>query len=56
MIQKKKIRKLFDVPNSFFGLLPGRVTYIFNKNRKLLKTINSQIDINSHIRIAKKNY
>ena len=51
---EKKIRKLFDVPNNFFGLLPGRVTYIFNKNGKLLKTINSQIDINSHIRIAKK--
>ena len=51
---KKKVRKLFGVPKSFFGLLPGRVTYIFDQNRKLLKIINSQFDINSHITISKK--
>jgi len=51
---KKKVRKLFGVPKSFFGLLPGRVTYIFDPNRKLLKIINSQFDINSHITISKK--
>jgi len=51
---KKKVIKLFGVPKSFFGLLPGRVTYIFDPNRKLLKIINSQFDINSHITISKK--
>ena len=51
---KKNVTKLFGVPKSFFGLLPGRVTYIFNSNRKLLKIINSQFDINSHITISKK--
>ena len=51
---KKKVRKLFGVPKSFFGLLPGRVTYIFDPNRKLLKIINSQFNINSHITISKK--
>ncbi len=51
---KKKVRNLFGVPKSFFGLLPGRVTYIFDPNRKLLKIINSQFDINSHITISKK--
>lgn len=51
---KKNVRKLFGVPKSFFGLLPGRVTYIFDPNRKLLKIINSQFDINSHITISKK--
>ena len=51
---KKKVRKLFGVPKNFFGLLPGRVTYIFNPNGKLLKIINSQFDINSHITISKK--
>jgi peroxiredoxin Q/BCP len=51
---KKKVRKLFGVPKSFFGLLPGRVTYIFDPNRKLLKIINLQFDINSHITISKK--
>ncbi|CAM4109197.1 peroxiredoxin [Flavobacterium sinopsychrotolerans] len=28
----KKIRKLFGVPTGMFGLLPGRVTYITDKN------------------------
>lgn len=51
---KKKVRKLFGVPKNFFGLLPGRVTYIFDPNRKLLKIINLQFDINSHITISKK--
>jgi peroxiredoxin Q/BCP len=51
---KKKVRKLFGVPKSFFGLLPGRVTYIFDPNRKLLKIINLQFDINSHTTISKK--
>ena len=51
---KKKVRKLFGVPKSFFGLLPGRVTYIFDTNRKLLKIINLQFDINSHITISKQ--
>ena len=51
---KKKVRKLFGVPKSFFGLLPGRVTYIFDPNRKLLKIINLQFDINSHITISKQ--
>jgi|TARA_B110000914_G_scaffold222938_1_gene237398 peroxiredoxin Q/BCP len=51
---KKNARKLFGVPKSFFGLLPGRVTYVFNRNRKLLKIINSQLDINIHIKVSKK--
>ena len=28
----KEIRKLFDVPVGMFGLLPGRVTYVIDKN------------------------
>lgn len=28
----KAIRKLFGVPSSLLGLLPGRVTYLVNKN------------------------
>lgn len=28
----KKIRKLFGVPDGMFGLLPGRVTYVTDKN------------------------
>jgi peroxiredoxin Q/BCP len=28
----KKIQKLFGVPTAIFGLLPGRVTYVVDKN------------------------
>ena len=28
----KKIRRLFGVPSGMFGLLPGRVTYVTDKN------------------------
>jgi len=44
-----KIRKLFDVPTNFFGLLPGRVTYIVNKSGKVVFIFNSQIQAEKHI-------
>ena len=44
-----KVEKLFGVPRSFFGLLPGRVTYIFNEKNLLIETINSQTQINKHL-------
>ena len=37
----KKIRNLFGVPSHFFGLLPGRVTYIVNKEGKIMTVFNS---------------
>ena len=44
-----KVKKLFGVTRSMFGLLPGRVTYIFNQEAILLKIINSQINIYEHL-------
>ena len=44
-----KVKKLFGVQRSMFGLLPGRVTYIFNQEAILLKIINSQINIYEHL-------
>ncbi len=44
-----KIRKLFGVPTSFFGLLPGRVTYIVNKEGKVVFIFNSQLNAEKHI-------
>jgi peroxiredoxin Q/BCP len=32
----KKLRKLFGVPNVLFGLIPGRVTYVFDANGKCI--------------------
>lgn len=44
-----KVRKKFGVPRSILGLLPGRVTYIFNKEGKLVHQFNSQLNTKKHI-------
>lgn len=44
-----KTRKLFGVPRSMFGLLPGRVTYVFNKKGKLIHQFSSLIKAEKHI-------
>lgn len=37
----KKIKTLFGVPSSFFGLLPGRVTYVIDKEGLIAMIFNS---------------
>jgi thioredoxin-dependent peroxiredoxin len=37
----KKIRKLFDVPSGLFGLIPGRVTYVADKQGKIVLIFDS---------------
>ncbi len=49
-----KIRKLFNVPTSLFGLLPGRVTYIFDENSTLIGVFNSQLNPLGHVKEALK--
>ena len=44
----KKLRKLFEVPNDLFGLLPGRVTYVINKEG-VLEYIFDSMTAKSHI-------
>lgn len=44
-----KVRKQFGVPTSFFGLLPGRVTYVINKEGKVIHTFNSQLNAEKHV-------
>ena len=44
-----KVRKLFGVPGNLFGLLPGRVTYVINKEGKVVYMFNSQSQIEKHI-------
>ncbi len=46
---KNKVRKLFGVPSSLMGLLPGRVTYIINKNGIIAHIFNSQFGAEKHI-------
>ena len=49
-----KVRKSFGVPANLFGLLPGRVTYIINKNGKVADIFNSQTKVNQHVENALK--
>lgn len=47
-----KIRKAFGVPTNFFGLLPGRVTYIIDKNGKVVDIFDSQTQVREHVKHA----
>lgn len=37
----KKLRKLFGVPNDLLGLIPGRVTYVINREGVIQLVFNS---------------
>lgn len=37
----KKIQKLFGVPKALFGILPGRVTYVADKNGLIIMVFNN---------------
>lgn len=45
-----KIRKQFNVPSTLFGLIPGRVTYIIDREGIIRHSFNSQFRPTSHIR------
>ena len=47
----KKARKAFGVKSSLLGLLPGRETFVFNKERELIYKFNS-INSERHIEEA----
>jgi len=49
---QKKVRQLFGVPRSLFGLLPGRVTYVVDLNGKIAGIFNSQTNPVGHIKEA----
>ena len=47
--EENKVRKLFGVPTNLFGLIDGRVTYVVNKQGKVIHIFNSQIQAEKHI-------
>ena len=47
-----KVRKLFGVPSNLFGLISGRVTYVVNKDGKVVFMFNSQIEAEKHVEEA----
>jgi peroxiredoxin Q/BCP len=53
----KKLRKLFGVPNDLFGLIPGRVTYVVNKNgivEMVFNSMSGKIHIEKALEILRK--
>jgi peroxiredoxin Q/BCP len=51
--ENKALRKLFQVPNTLF-ILPGRVTFIIDKEGIVRKVINEMINTEKHIQDALK--
>ena len=49
---QKKVRQQFGVPQSLFGLIPGRVTYIVGLDEKVAGIFNSQTNPVGHINEA----
>jgi peroxiredoxin Q/BCP len=48
-----KVRKLFGVPATLF-ILPGRVTYVIDKEGIVRHIFDSQLDFNAHVEEALK--
>ncbi len=49
---KNEVRKLFGVPKSMLGLIPGRVTYVIDENGIIIHIFNSQFGAEKHIKEA----
>lgn len=49
-----KLRKKAGIQASFFGLVPGRVTFVVGKNKVVEDLTNSQLDFIAHIKNAIK--
>jgi peroxiredoxin Q/BCP len=47
-----ELRKLLGVPSGLFGLLPGRVTYVFDQEGRLIKEFKSQLSPGQHVKEA----
>lgn len=45
-----KIRKRFGVPSDLLGLLPGRVTYVIDKQGIVKSIFNSQFNAKKHVK------
>lgn len=55
--QDKTIRRLFGVPNDFLGLIPGRATYIANKEgiiQLIFNSMSGKIHIKNALATLKK--
>jgi len=56
--EAKKLQQLFGVKKDLFGLIPGRVTYVADKNgivQMVFSSMSSQIHITKALALLKKN-
>jgi peroxiredoxin Q/BCP len=44
-----QLRKQFGVPADLFGLIPGRVTYVFDKQGICVRVFNAQLQAEKHM-------
>ncbi len=44
-----QLRKLYGVPGAAFGLLPGRVTYVIDKEGVVRHVFNSMMNFKAHV-------
>ncbi len=51
---KREAEKAFKVPRNLFGLLPGRVTFVFNKEGILVHSFESALNATKHIKESLK--
>jgi thioredoxin-dependent peroxiredoxin len=52
--ERGKVRKLYGVPNTF-GVLPGRVTYVIDKEGIIQHIFSSQVKTSKHVEEALKS-
>ena len=46
------LRRAYEVPSSMLGILPGRVTYVIDRDGKVAHVFNSQIQAKRHVKEA----
>ncbi len=51
---QNEARKLFGVKNNIFGLVPGRVTYVIDKNGTVIHIYDNMLKAENHIEEALK--
>jgi peroxiredoxin Q/BCP len=49
-----QVRKLYEVPRALLGLLPGRVTFVIDKEGSIRYIFNSMNRATDHVETAKK--
>jgi len=46
---ENKVRELYGVKANFFGLIPGRVTFVVNKQGRVIYTFSGQLNARQHV-------